>query len=116
MANVSSAELVPSKRQKQNKQTKKAVSVLKKATQIIIVRQNSLPFCIISLTPCVELCQTSAGDAFPSALTVREPIAVTSTKFEPFPLRLQTGPDGSIRDQLFVSGTACVYSIANSKT
>lgn len=70
MPDVSSAELVPKKK-------KKAVSVLKKATQIIIVCQNSLPSCIISITPCVELYQTSAGDGFPSALSVLEPIAVT---------------------------------------
>lgn len=69
MPNVSSAELVPKK--------KKTVSVQKKATQINIVHQNSLPFCIISITPCVELSQTSAGDGFPSALSVLEPIAVT---------------------------------------
>lgn len=78
---------------------KKAVSVLKKATQIIIVCQNSLPPCIISITPCVELYQTSAGDGSPplSFECTRTHCSNCRLNLNPLPWdwrRLQTGPSG----------------------
>lgn len=92
MPDVSSAELVPKKKKI------KAVSVLKKATQIIIVCQNSLPSCIISITPCVELYQTSAGDGFPLSFEcTRTHCSNCRLNLNPLPWdwrRLQTGPSG----------------------
>lgn len=77
---------------------KKAVSVLKKATQIIIVCQNSLPFCITSKMPCVELYQSSARDGSPSAFAcTRTRCSNCRLNLNPFTLRLRTAPDGSTR-------------------
>lgn len=69
MPNVSSAELAPKRLFLFSRRQPKSSS--------LILCQNSLPFSIISIRPCVELDQSSAREGFPSALRVLEPIAVT---------------------------------------
>lgn len=95
MPDVSSAELVP------NKNKNRLFLFSRRQPKIIIICQNSLPFFITSLRPWVELYQSSARDAFPSALRVLEPVAVTVDyiwtlypEIEDGSRRLQTAPSG----------------------